>query len=63
MYEPTDAFVMPRFSGVRSFARLPVVEAFEGVDCALFGLPWDSGTSFRSGPRFGPEGIRSDSAA
>ena len=62
MYEPTDAFVMPRFSGVRSFARLPVVETFEGVDCALFGLPWDSGTSFRSGPRFGPEGIRSASA-
>jgi agmatinase len=62
MYEPTDAFVTPRFTGVRTFARLPVVTTFEDVDCALFGMPWDSGTSFRSGPRFGPEAIRSASA-
>ena len=26
------------------------------------GIPWDGGTSFRSGARFGPEGIRSASA-
>ena len=63
MYEPTDAFASPRYSGPRTFARLPHVEApFEGVDVAIFGMPWDSGTSFRSGARFGPEAVRSASA-
>lgn len=33
----------------------------EGVDAAVFGMPWDGGASFRSGTRFGPEGIRSPS--
>jgi agmatinase len=32
------------------------------VDVALFGIPWDSGTSFRPGARFGPEAVRSASA-
>jgi len=62
MYEPTDALVAPRFTGPRTFARLPNVSDLAGVDCAVFGMPWDGGTSFRSGPRFGPEGIRSASA-
>jgi agmatinase len=33
----------------------------EGVDAAVFRMPWDGGASFRSGTRFGPEGIRSAS--
>jgi agmatinase len=62
MYQPADALVAPRFTGPRTFARLPHTEALEGVDCAVFGIPWDGGTSFRPGARFGPEGIRSASA-
>ena len=62
MYEPADALVSPRFTGPRTFARLPHTDALDGVDCALHGIPWDGGTSFRSGARFGPEGIRSASA-
>jgi agmatinase len=62
MFEPTDALAAPRFTGVRTFARLPHTLTLEGVDCAVFGMPWDGGTSFRSGPRFGPESIRSASA-
>ncbi len=62
MYEPTDALASPRYSGPRTFARLPYVQATEGVDVAIFGLPWDSGTSFRPGARFGPEAVRSASA-
>jgi agmatinase len=61
---PRDALSEPRFTGVRSFARLPVVERLEevgGVDCAVLGIPWDGGTSFRPGARFGPEAIRSAS--
>src|SRR6202012_2594558 len=49
-------------TGVRTFARLPNVEVpHEGVDAAVIGVPFDTATSFRSGARFGPEGIRSGS--
>ncbi len=62
MYEPVDALAAPRYSGPRTFARLPAISTTEGVDVAIFGMPWDSGTSFRPGARFGPEGVRSASA-
>jgi agmatinase len=62
MYEPSDALASPRYSGPRTFARLPALQVTEGVDVAIFGLPWDSGTSFRPGARFGPEAVRSASA-
>lgn len=62
MYEPWDAFEAPRFTGPRTYARLPYVKDLDGVDAAVFGMPWDGGTSFRSGARFGPEGVRSASA-
>ena len=61
MYEPPDALEAPRFTGPRTYARLPYVKSLEGVDCAVFGMPWDGGASFRPGARFGPEGIRSAS--
>ena len=59
---PMDARVMPRFSGVRTFARLPHRTDLAGVDAAVYGIPFDTGTSFRPGARFGPEAIRSASA-
>jgi agmatinase len=61
MYEPWDALEAPRFTGPRTYARLPYVKDLEGVDAVVFGMPWDGGTSFRSGARFGPEGVRSAS--
>lgn len=42
--------------------RLPHVTELEGVDAAAVGIPFDTGTSFRPGARFGPEAIRSASA-
>jgi agmatinase len=62
MYEPADALVSPRFTGPRTFARLPQVHDLAGVDVAVFGMPWDGATTYRSGARFGPEGVRSASA-
>ncbi len=59
---PLDARVMPRFSGVRTFARLPHRTDLAGIDAAVLGIPFDTGTSFRPGQRFGPEAIRSASA-
>jgi agmatinase len=61
MYEPWNALEAPRFTGPRTYARLPHVKDLAGVDAAVYGMPWDGGTSFRSGARFGPEAIRSAS--
>src|ERR687897_2357987 len=60
-YGPPDAFETPRFSGPRTFMRLPHVRDLEGVDVAIVGIPTDGAVVFRSGARFGPEGIRSAS--
>jgi agmatinase len=53
--------VTPRFSGVRTFMRLPNVQDLENSDVAVVGAPFDTGATFRAGARFGPEGIRSAS--
>jgi agmatinase len=54
--------VIPRFAGVRTFMRAPHVTDLRGVDAAVYGIPFDTATSFRAGSRFGPEAIRSASA-
>jgi agmatinase len=58
-YEPADSFETPRFSGVRTFMRLPNVQDLENADAAIVGAPFDTGGTFRVGARFGPESIRS----
>lgn len=60
-YRPLDAQVIPRFAGIRTFMRAPHVVDLAGVDVAVYGIPFDTATSYRSGPRFGPEAIRSAS--
>jgi agmatinase len=60
-YGPPDAFELPRFSGPRTFMRLPHVRDLDDVDVAVVGIPTDGAVVFRSGARFGPEGIRSAS--
>jgi agmatinase len=60
-YRPVDSMVYPRFSGIRTFMRLPYVTDLEGVDFAIVGVPFDTGATFRVGARFGPEGIRNQS--
>jgi agmatinase len=61
-YRPLDAQVIPRFAGIRTFMRAPHVTELAGVDAVVYGIPFDTATSYRSGPRFGPEAIRSASA-
>ena len=55
---PTDALVVPRFAGVRTFARLPTLERAGRADVAVLGAPFDGATTFRPGSRFGPAAIR-----
>ena len=54
--------MIPRFAGIRTFMRAPHVTDLAGVDAAVYGIPFDTATSYRTGPRFGPEAIRSASA-
>ena len=60
-YGPPDPFETPRFSGPRTFMRLPHVRDLAGVDVAIVGIPTDGAVVYRTGARFGPEGIRSAS--
>jgi len=61
-FQPPDASAAPRYTGLRTFARLPHVELpHPDVDAAVIGVPFDTATSFRAGARFGPEAIRSAS--
>jgi agmatinase len=58
-YRPANSLESPRFSGVRTFMRLPNTQDLQNADAAIVGVPFDTGASFRAGARFGPEGIRS----
>jgi guanidinopropionase len=61
-FHPVSGFDLPRFAGVPTFMRLPHVrpesERAAQVQVALIGVPWDSGTTNRPGPRHGPRQIR-----
>jgi agmatinase len=61
-HRPLDAKQIPRFAGIRTFMRAPHTTELDGVDAAVYGIPFDTATSYRTGPRFGPEAIRSASA-
>ncbi|KAI0755334.1 agmatinase [Daedaleopsis nitida] len=54
------------FSGITTFAKLPWVQCLGKdksvpFDIAFLGAPFDTGTSYRPGARFGPAGIRAGS--
>ncbi len=55
---PVDGTVVPRFAGPSTFARLPELRDVPRADVAIVGIPFDAGTSYRPGARFGPQGIR-----
>ncbi|HLI51884.1 MAG TPA: agmatinase, partial [Thermomicrobiaceae bacterium] len=61
-YQPADSQETPRFSGIRTFSRLPHTTDLAGVDVAIVGVPWDDATTYRTGTRFGPAGVREMSA-
>lgn len=55
---PKDSLNSPRFVGIPTFMRLPLVTRFEGLDAAILGLPSDSGAPYRTGARFAPNALR-----
>ena len=56
--EPVSGRIMPRFAGPATFCRLPELREVPRCDVAVLGIPFDSGTSYRPGARFGPQAIR-----
>ena len=56
---------LPHFAGINTFMKAPYVEDVKDVakyDATALGVPFDGGTTYRSGTRFGPQGIRRISA-
>src|SRR5438128_9902004 len=62
MHTPRDPFRSPRFGQIATFMLLPHVREAAGLDVALVGIPYDGGTSYRTGARFGPRAIREQSS-
>ncbi len=56
--EPVSGRIIPRFAGRSTFCRLPELRDVPYCDVAILGIPFDSGTSYRPGARFGPQAIR-----
>jgi agmatinase len=55
----------PMFAGINTFLKSPYVENVRdigGYDVAVVGAPFDMGTTYRSGARFGPQAVRQISA-
>ncbi|MFU8835461.1 agmatinase [Roseovarius autotrophicus] len=61
-FHPVSGFDLPRFAGVPTFMRLPYLTPdhprFAETQVGLIGVPWDSGTTNRPGPRHGPRQLR-----
>ena len=56
---------LPHFAGINTFLKAPYIEDVKDVgsyDVAVLGVPFDGGTTYRPGTRFGPQGIRRISA-
>ena len=56
--QPFSGKIVPRNAGPSTFARLPELRDINSCDIAILGIPFDSGTSYRPGARFGPQAIR-----
>lgn len=61
-FEPLSGREFPRFSGIKTFFRLPYVAVQSDYDIALVGVPYDGGVSYRPGARFAPSHIRQASS-
>lgn len=61
-FVPVSGREMPRFSGIKTYFRLPNVNPESDYDVAFVGVPFDGGSSYRSGQRFAPQGVRSVSS-
>lgn len=59
---PSSPFSMPKggwpFAGIATFAGYPLWRGEQKVDAVVLGAPYDEGTTYRPGARFGPRSVR-----
>ncbi len=58
----TGAASDPTYAGALSFMRRKFTKDVEGADVVIWGIPFDTAVTNRSGARFGPQAIRRASA-
>ncbi len=61
-YQPLSGREFPRFSGIKTFFRLPHVSVESDYEVAIAGVPYDGAVSYRPGARFAPSRIREASS-
>ena len=62
MTDAADPRFEPRYQEIATFMRAPYVPSMEGVDIAMYGIPYDGGVTNRPGARHGPREIRNQSS-
>lgn len=62
-WKPLSGREFPRYSGIKTFFRLPVAPTLDAdYEVGIFGVPYDGGTTYRPGCRFAPSKIREASS-
>jgi len=56
--QPVSGKLVPRYAGPSTFARIPELRDVDSCDVAIICVPFDAGTSYRPGARFGPQAVR-----
>lgn len=61
---PTDQDLMtrPRYHGIPSFMRAPIIDDPSEADVVMIGVPFDGGVTNRPGARHGPRELRNQSS-
>lgn len=62
MNTDTSMQMLPRYSGIPTFMRVPFAQRMEDFDLAIVGVPFDGGVTARPGARYGPREIRNMSS-
>ena len=57
-----NAMLKPRYTGIPTFMRTPLVVDPAQLDIAMIGVPYDGAVTNRAGARHGPRAIRNMSS-
>jgi len=57
-----SGMMQPRYHGIPSFMRAPIVDTPDQADIVMIGVPFDGGVTNRPGARLGPRELRNQSS-
>jgi len=58
----SDSMQAPRYMGIATFMRAPLIEDLSDIDIAMVGVPYDGAVTNRPGARHGPREVRNASS-